>query len=1296
MTPLRGRIVHRLELQGCSSDVTSKKRRRDHANKRPDDAFVDKPSQSLSAWRSADFFFLPTATNSLSQDEFLLSLPQRLVKMACDAARYRWHVKVLRFSIIPLVDSNDDVGGNSTAIIAAKLLQVHQMELLESHADSSMKLPQDVEDVWTLSQFQRKEYVDAQAMKTVERHDTYHIIGKVDAISPIIAMDPSDPFCLMEIYDEYNASAGCVVVLKGVNALSCHAGILPGDDITFRRVVRKAWPVPEMVRQNPAYEYLGSRIPSHVFVVTEARSIMWDPCTETLPPVPFTPVPLISLRGKIGHVERMWMPRGNGRVYTIHWLELIQDAETETIPPCTHVLYLTHFPLSPSMQLSLIPGARAQATNIHLLSRSLEPGVGSILGACLRSSISLLDHQYTLEDDSFTDSEEHLGTQQLTAPVPPRSMVGVVPYSFSKIRRTYRDYLYRKRCKEWIFTCFPKDRSAATLPTSEDVLASCLLKDCKTALLQSERFEDAQDDTRSDHSLNATGHLRKSSARNPYAEFFDHALDDSEDRAPYGSCGCDMSIIENCDQQWPHFIGLDVIRSKSSRVLADRLVDYLELPSTSIFGGWTSSIHITKAELLKALLGDNESKGQESFHNQPLYTGGFACVMDSDCLSPSSIRDSHCQLPASFSGMRLESESADCAVGDFALGRMDTVIVSCLCLSTPKTRATRSSHDTCEYMISRDEVPLPPLSPGSYTTVADLQGGCSIMKIAAHYFVVSVQLRCNSFICIESKSISNAAVVKQRNAQQEIRSIEECLVDPSGATVSTGSTPIFFNGILVRQRYRYAKVNTHNKLCNCCVLTLSSAPTQGDFGEPSLSSIQSIELKVAIRCDSSKRLVFKRALSQLLGDVNILDDHVVLGLSWWSIADYSETCALVAGGWDELERKSDASATSVRVRLPVSAITLASRGYVRFAGGMNEIKASFLEVASSHTRDKMMESSPAFDFVGSAKYVDGMLDRRPPRRLVFGNSSPRIIGELWSSPSNAIPASKLSDLFQCLCHDLRSQSQTQLAPSLVRQVIGARFLGVSFCEAKCICTRCYQQLVDTRNKKNAPQAQYETSFWHVPLPILNGTNTNLTSNLSHGQVRGSSELPAHIRNSTLHCPKGCPLECSTVKWECSGILDDGTGQAKLYAERDAALTLLGMSAEVIEWIEQGAWSKATGVIRFQKSIPPPQYIQQAVRTALSKTKKGHSQDAFQFLSPDVRADYLLQYHCRSSPQPQRELDYLVRCKPLADSARHLNQTHADTFFPADGTGFVARGEAPSYSLPPLKLHLVDCCISSDS
>jgi hypothetical protein len=35
------------------------------------------------------------------------------------------------------------------------------MELLESHADSLMKF-QEAEDVWTLSQFQRKEHVDVR------------------------------------------------------------------------------------------------------------------------------------------------------------------------------------------------------------------------------------------------------------------------------------------------------------------------------------------------------------------------------------------------------------------------------------------------------------------------------------------------------------------------------------------------------------------------------------------------------------------------------------------------------------------------------------------------------------------------------------------------------------------------------------------------------------------------------------------------------------------------------------------------------------------------------------------------------------------------------------------------------------------------------------------------------------------------------------------------------------------------------------------------------------------------------
>ena len=29
-----------------------------------------------------------------------------------------------------------------------------------------------------------------------------------------------------------------------------------------------------------------------------------------------------------------------------------------------------------------------------------------------------------------------------------------------------------------------------------------------------------------------------------------------------------------------------------------------------------------------------------------------------------------------------------------------------------------------------------------------------------------------------------------------------------------------------------------------------------------------------------------------------------------------------------------------------------------------------------------------------------------------------------------------------------------------------------------------------------------------------------------------------------------------IKWECSGTLDDGTGQAVLYAERDVAMAVI--------------------------------------------------------------------------------------------------------------------------------------------
>ena len=50
------------------------------------------------------------------------------------------------------------------------------------------------------------------------------------------------------------------------------------------------------------------------------------------------------------------------------------------------------------------------------------------------------------------------------------------------------------------------------------------------------------------------------------------------------------------------------------------------------------------------------------------------------------------------------------------------------------------------------------------------------------------------------------------------------------------------------------------------------------------------------------------------------------------------------------------------------------------------------------------------------------------------------------------------------------------------------------------------------------------------------------------------------------------------------------------------------------------------------------------------------EDVLRYLTPKTRAEYLLQRHCRRTLR--RNYDYLVRCKPMSDTAS-LNQTEIE-------------------------------------
>jgi len=311
----------------------------------------------------------------------------------------------------------------------------------------------------------------------------------------------------------------------------------------------------------------------------------------------------------------------------------------------------------------------------------------------------------------------------------------------------------------------------------------------------------------------------------------------------------------------------------------------------------------------------------------------------------------------------------------------------------------------------------------------------------------------------------------------------------------------------------------------------------------------------------------------------------------------------------------------------------------------------------------------------------------------------------------------LSNLFELVYRCLREPGTTQriMNPSLVRRISHGRFLTVSFCQVQCYCMRCLCPLVEsTRSAKEAAtsigkrkrkEVFDRPSFWHLPHPEEQIDGIHRTKTCYSSVLHDC--LPHHIHKCSLQCPKnGCSKNTFGVKWECSGILDDGTGQATMYADGDAALTLLGISAENIQIIEDGVWSTRDGSFLFMRSMPPSKDLQQKLIHVLSARKGNNNKrfsinDSIRLLSMQDRASYLLERHCRSSSRPRRLIDYYIRCKPLVTETKipHMHHSKIESFFAdhgsyCNGGCTIFRGQVESYTLPPLKLELVDCGIHS--
>lgn len=222
------------------------------------------------------------------------------------------------------------------------------------------------------------------------------------------------------------------------------------------------------------------------------------------------------------------------------------------------------------------------------------------------------------------------------------------------------------------------------------------------------------------------------------------------------------------------------------------------------------------------------------------------------------------------------------------------------------------------------------------------------------------------------------------------------------------------------------------------------------------------------------------------------------------------------------------------------------------------------------------------------------------------------------------------------------------------------------------------------NKRN-------NSFWHLPLPASASTSyceksidpsTSLQGFLAPHILIPPPTLPLLIKEELderegddyvqqLRCPS---YECSSydrehavVKWECSGMLDDGTGQLKLYAENAAALSLLGLSKDQVKLIEKAAWTRENGIL-FDKTLVISNHMlkaklesswtqaQEKRQASGENTKK--KQSTYDFLPIEDRAEYDMYVHCKESKIPERRLEYLCRVKSFSSISK-FNGTESE-------------------------------------
>lgn len=1139
--------------------------------------------------------------------------------------------------------------------------------------------------------------------------------GVVDAISPILVNDPQqDPFAIMELYqppstqEEEGSMRTAVVIIRGEKALSMHPAIHPGHAITLQGVIHRKWKVPDDFRkramdekqsnEKSLFERLCYCVPGRVILVTEASSIKWNDGINLKPnlALPSTVESLTSVQGIVKSVHYHCEENRKGKVnrvlhfVTIKPLTLSNDNDSDTVrnDPKLARIYLPKYAMSPNVSIGMQTESIIRAVNIHCIPLPLgdEKDHQEVSNdylcyvACLRSTISIERCAGESSHRSRSTNIWYVPSWKPFLLVPDRRISNICADRFhtrstaqllaeGRLRRELQSNL--RLTDEPLLTTLLTYHYQIVDSSQPAINCECVKCQCFTCRSKITPVENGQND--------------RQTIRDPYSEFFDHSQSESRDDWMI-ECGTSSSsfscfnrhrpitsetmpivvgsehVRNACTQQFMKQIGL--LNRRNNQTKADELQ-----------AGWTTSLTLVGLKLLQVLndyFMQSEKdpiswSAEDSIH---VYTGGqIVCTDHASAL----IHDDACAIPV-FIARRSEEDdgkikqSNECT-SSFRWVHVDSINLSCVCLGPCSTNKMTSVHAAYHNIF------LPSACSES------VSGHTFLFLIDSMVFIGSVYIIAKSIfpatVNQNSKSESDQGGYDTDNLADPKLGIAACLEQI--ATNDQIGVPSTIVGQLVRHRFKFRKVKSAQKACQMetqlekCYegwsVTLCNIDHSGESPSDSAMTLQTIEVTISIPFCNSKCVsagvvsldALKSALRELFNSQNmtnsgtrISSDQETMCLAWWHASCY-QTLPILSGGLDLSSEKSH----TVYVEIPSTARTFAKLGYQRF-------RCHFSALNAYHTIETRIHSTTSSNCnmcINAQKILPGMLNRRLHRTI---HSVPSPLHYL--APGESISQVTLADLHWDICKAIRDDDNSYLKPSLLRRIHDAKILGISFCRARVECQQCFQALAEKR----------------VSTELIDGNRAE---------------------GSTLICPSGCSQSHAAVKWECSVIVDDGTGQAKLYAEREAALLLLGTDLDVAT-VEKGAWYCEEGIF-FQPSLPPPSSLAQSIRTASAKARKYIStsnrkynlgeelSSTYSHLPDNARAEYLLQQHCRhwTHLHGQLRLDLFCRCKPLSEDLS-LNGTEINVAKAMVGQVGLEFGMTATSTLPPLKLILEDACVCS--